>query len=79
MNNLKPKQDVSVHYEKNGEEWVMHGQYVSEDDESLTIKGTVGEMIGRILQFPKSRILYLEYSERSKLRDEYDEHWGTDE
>jgi len=72
---LKFKQEVSVHHLKKNDEYVMHGFYLDEDEEYIWIEGTVGDKIGRVMQFPKAQVLFLEYEERNKLRDSYDEHW----
>jgi hypothetical protein len=61
---LKRGMNVCIHFEKNNEEWRRHGEFVSMDDDSVTIKGTVGEDIGRRLMFLKSRIIYIDFDPR---------------
>lgn len=59
--------EVEVRYETNGEEYRYHGTYRSTDDNFVTIKGTVGEDIGRMIMIPLSRVIAISW-DRDELR-----------
>jgi hypothetical protein len=63
MRKLRYNTPISIQYEKNGEEYSMHGIFKDMDDEFVRIKGTVGEQIGRMIMIPKNRIISIEYKE----------------
>jgi hypothetical protein len=72
---IRPRRgdNVTLHYEKNGEEWEKHGTFFHEDDEDITITGTIGEDIGRRMTFPRTRVIYFEWT--PKRDEEIDESW----
>ena len=54
---LRIRDNVSVEYECTDGIFTRHGTFVKQDEDSIMIRGTVGDGIGKPIIIPKSRIV----------------------
>ena len=54
---LRRRDNVSVEYECRDGIFTRHGTFVKQDEDSIIIRGTVGDSIGKPIIIPKSRIV----------------------
>jgi hypothetical protein len=73
---MRRNQEIAIHFERQDGEYTMAGKFQKEDEESVTIEGLVGDYIGKMIEIPKTRIVFIEYIGTSKMRDDYDEAWS---
>jgi hypothetical protein len=59
-----------------GAPYRFHGKFREEDEDTITILGTVGEDIDDEIIIPKRNIHHIKVTQRvPELRRSYDEHW----